>query len=168
MVAWLGDPLFPCQKLPVMFSNDGPTLINDYPLPVFQHFDIFADQGVGHRVAIGVKMDVSLNVHCPLRGKIDRWRYFRQGLQGWLLYEPGLRWAHPQAALWFAVGNLVASCPGLEIKIMPVGEGSTGQEISFYIVKRPLDPGLSIWVVNPMRPEMNTIDSGKGIHFRGE
>ena len=27
---------------------------------------------------------------------------------------------------------------------MPVGEGSTGEEVSFYIVKGPLDPGLSI------------------------
>ena len=77
MVAWCRDALFPRQKLAVMFGNDGPTVINDHLLPVFQYFDILADQGVGHRVAIGVKMDVSLDIHCPLRGQIDRRQYFR-------------------------------------------------------------------------------------------
>ena len=77
MVAWFGDSLVPRQQFPVMFGNDGPTLVNYYSLPVLQHFDIFADQGVGHRVAIGVEMDVSLDIHCPLRGEIDRWQDFR-------------------------------------------------------------------------------------------
>jgi len=27
---------------------------------------------------------------------------------------------------------------------MPVGEGSTGEEVLFYIVKGPLDPGLGL------------------------
>ncbi len=77
MVAWFGNALFPRQKLAVMFGNDGPTLIDDHPVPVFQYFDIFADQGVRNRVSIGVEMDVSLDIHCPLFGKIDRWQYFR-------------------------------------------------------------------------------------------
>lgn len=51
---------------------------------------------------------------------------------------------------------------------MPVGEGSAGQKISFYIVKRPLDPGFSVGVVNSMRPKMKIVDPGKGLHFRGE
>ena len=51
---------------------------------------------------------------------------------------------------------------------MPVDEGSTGEEVSFYIVKGPFDPSFSIWVVNPMCPKMDAVDLGKGLHFRGE
>jgi len=51
---------------------------------------------------------------------------------------------------------------------MPVDEGSAGQKVLLYIVKWPLYPGLSVGVVNPMRPKMNAVDSGKGHHFRGE
>ncbi len=51
---------------------------------------------------------------------------------------------------------------------MPVGESSTGEEVLLCIVKGPLDPGLSIWVVDPMCPKMDAVDSGKGLHFRGE
>jgi len=77
MVAGLGDSLVTVQKLAVMFGNDGPPLINHYPLPVLQHFDVFADQGVGHRVSVGVEMDISLDIHCPLLGEIDRRQDFR-------------------------------------------------------------------------------------------
>ena len=51
---------------------------------------------------------------------------------------------------------------------MPVGEGSTGEEISFDIVKWSLDPGLSVGVVNPVCPKTKAVDSGEGLHFRGE
>ena len=66
------------------------------------------------------------------------------------------------------VGYLITPSPGLEVKILPVGEGSTGQEVLLYIVKWSLDPGLSIGVVNPMRPESDVVHSGKRLHFRGE
>jgi len=51
---------------------------------------------------------------------------------------------------------------------MPVGEGPACQKISFYIIKRPFDPCLSVGVVNPMRPKMDAVNSGKGLHFRGK
>jgi len=168
MVARFGDSFIPRQKLPVMFGNDNPTVINHYPLPILVDFDVFADQSVGYRVAVGVEMDVSLDIYCPLLGKIDRRQNFRQGVQRRLFYQPSLRRTHSQAALWFAVGYLLAPCLGLEVKIMPVGEGSTGQEVSFYIVKWPLDPGFSVSVVNPMRPKTHVVDPGEGLHFRGK
>ena len=72
MVAGLGDSLVTGQKLAVMLGNDGPPLINHYPLPVLQHFDVFADQGIRDGVAISVEMHISLNIDGPLLGEIDR------------------------------------------------------------------------------------------------
>ena len=66
------------------------------------------------------------------------------------------------------VGYQIAPGPGLEVEILPVGEGSAGQEVLLYIVEWPLDPGLSVWVVNPMRPKSDAVNSGKGLHLWGE
>src|SRR5208283_6117417 len=93
-------------------------------------------------------------------------QYSRQGSQVRLLDQVGRFGRHAEDALGLLVGDVSAPGEGLMVEVIEVAELARRRKILFNVGKRPLDPGFSIGMTNPMGAETEPERAGKCRHLR--
>jgi hypothetical protein len=152
-VAWLG--------LAFMRGDLARPLGDDDAVLRLAHFEAAADERRRHRIVVGVKPDVALDVDEPLMEQVGLGDPAGQPPQGRVLGGEELARGSSEVPLGAGV-DLITPGAGLAVGVRPVGEAPAGEKPALDKAEHPLDAARAIGVADGVGDEGEPEPLGKG------
>jgi hypothetical protein len=135
--------------------------------PIFglAHLELAADERIRHRVAVGVHIDIALDVDETMMERV----HLRHEERQWPQVRPfsGEEFPRTRVQMPFGGGvHLVAESARLGIEIGEIGKRAPGEKVVLDKMKGSLDAGRSVRIALLMRPEHEAKALGEGGHLR--
>lgn len=137
------------------------------PIPGLMDLNLFSDQSFRDRIAVGIDLDIAGDIYGSIPGLIDRRDIERKGDEVRLFYQVNGFRVHTQGTFDLLVGHFLAPSLGLEVEIMPSGEGATSQEIVLHVGKISFYFGFAVSIANGVGDEGDPKDLAETFHFGG-
>lgn len=130
-----------------MFGHESVPVVDSQAFHGLPDAQLTAEQGLGHRIAVGVEGDIPFDIDPSFVQLVDFGDILGKRFEMRLLLDVECAGGGPEVSA-SAIVDDVAPIDELAVQIVQGREGSTGVEVALDIVERPLDARRAIGITN--------------------